>query len=942
MTLLLAGCAPEGAAPAPAGREAAGEREAAGDEMPAGLRAAFVRAVQEDAPARYAWSGARDARSSEVRWQVGASGLRAASDAWGGAALDAAPGPRGRARRARGAAGRGGGQRGAPGAARDGGAVGAWPARGRAPARGGGASGRHGSAGSGAGGRGAGGAAGGRGGAAGGRGRSARALRRAVGGGRGRRGGALAPRSARRAGAPARRGRARALPAAHRSLVATEQAKLEASDGATNDFFGTSVALDGDTALVGASYDDTSRGANAGSAYVFVRSGPTWTEQARLEASDGAAGDIFGASVALDGDTALVGAIGDDTSRGTNAGSAYVFVRSGPTWTEQARLEASDGATNDVFGASVALDGDSALVGMRWDDTARGADAGSAYVFVRSSTTWTEQAKLEASDGAAYDYFGTSVALDGDTALVGADGDDTGRGGDAGSAYVFVRSGTTWTEQARLEASDGAVYDYFGVSVALDGDSALVGADRDDTGRGTDAGSAYVFSAQRRHVDPAGEARGERRRGVGLLRRVGRAGRGHRAGGRVRGRYLARRARRLGLRLRAQRHDVDRAGEARGERRRGERTLRSPGRAGRGHRAGGRARRRHRARRGRRLGLRLRAPARGRRSVRGRRPMRERLLHGRSLLRQRVRRRRERLPGVQRRRGRHGERHLHGAHGGCRPGRRLPAVRGRVRRRRELHGRLDRVPSRRVREREHRVPRRGGRLRRRRALHRLVRGVPGRRAGGRGHRVPRVRRLVRCRRGVHRYRQRVPGRRAGGRGHRVPAVRRPLRPPPRRAPAPAARAPPTSSPPRAPSAARLPAPATSPRRAPAPAARARRTCSWPRAPSAARPPAPATSPRRAPAPAARARPTCSWPQAPSAARPPAPATSPRRAPAPAARARPTPSPPRVPSRAAAGDCDLAEACTGSAASCPADALAAAGTGVPRRGGRLRPRGVMHR
>ncbi|MCZ7684309.1 MAG: hypothetical protein M5U28_38255 [Sandaracinaceae bacterium] len=285
----------------------------------------------------------------------------------------------------------------------------------------------------------------------------------------------------------------------------TQQARLEASDGAGSDYFGLSVALDGGTALVGAPYDDTSRGASAGSATVFVRSGTTWTQQAKLEATDGAAYDYFGWSVALDGDTALVGAPYDDTWGDTDAGSASVFVRSGTTWAWQARLEASDGAASDQFGWSVALDGDTALVGALYDDTWRGTNAGSAYVFVRSGATWTWQARLEASDGAASDYFGHSVALDGETALLGAYGDDTSRGTDAGSAYVFVRSGTTWTEQTKLEASDGAAGDVFGYSVALDGDTALVGAYGDDTSRGTDAGSAYVFVLRRADGDPCAD-----------------------------------------------------------------------------------------------------------------------------------------------------------------------------------------------------------------------------------------------------------------------------------------------------------------------------------------------------------------------------------------------------------------------------------------------------
>ena len=277
-----------------------------------------------------------------------------------------------------------------------------------------------------------------------------------------------------------------------------ELQKLTASDGATYDNFGYSVSLssDGSTALIGARYDDD-KGTYSGSAYVFTRSGSTWTEQAKLVASDGAASDFFGYSVSLssDGNTALIGAYYDD-DKGSNSGSAYIFTRSGSTWTEQAKLTASDGAASDWFGCSVSLssDGSTALVGATGDDD-KGTYSGSAYVFTRSGSVWSQQAKLVASDGVASDFFGESVALssDGSTALVGADGDGD-KGSDSGSAYVFTRSGSTWTEQAKLLASDGAAGDYFGYSVSLssDGSTALVGANGDDD-KGSDSGSAYLF-----------------------------------------------------------------------------------------------------------------------------------------------------------------------------------------------------------------------------------------------------------------------------------------------------------------------------------------------------------------------------------------------------------------------------------------------------------------
>ena len=267
-----------------------------------------------------------------------------------------------------------------------------------------------------------------------------------------------------------------------------QQAQLTASDAAVNDNFGWSVAVSGDTAVVGAPYDDRSA-ADAGSAYVFVRTGPTWAQQAKLTASDAAAGDEFGYSVAVSGDTAVVGAPYDD-SPAANVGSAYVFVRTGGTWAQQATLSASDAGANDIFGYSVAVSDDTAVVGAAFDDSPA-SEAGSAYVFVRSGGSWGQQQKLTASDPAAGDSFGISVALSGATALVGAY-TDASPATNVGSAYVFVRSGGTWAQQQKLTASDAAANDIFGYSVAVSGDTALVGAYGDDS-PAANVGSAYVF-----------------------------------------------------------------------------------------------------------------------------------------------------------------------------------------------------------------------------------------------------------------------------------------------------------------------------------------------------------------------------------------------------------------------------------------------------------------
>ncbi len=337
----------------------------------------------------------------------------------------------------------------------------------------------------------------------------------------------------------------------------TQQAYLKASNTGANDNFGWSVAVSGDTVVVGANGEDSNAtGVNgdegdsdavfSGAAYVFVRNGTTWTQQAYLKASNTAWFHDFGVSVAVSGDTVVVGADGEDSNAtGINgdesnhaagsSGAAYVFVRSGTTWTQQAYLKASNTDAFDQFGISVAVSGDTAVVGANKEDSnATGGDgdegnnaaldSGAAYVFVRNGTTWTQQAYLKASNTGPYDFFGLSVAVSGDTAVIGAypeDSNATGVNGDAsnndatdsGAAYVFVRNGTTWTQQAYLKASNTGVRDYYGFSVAVSGGTAMVGAYREDSNAtgvngdasnntGFDSGAAYVYTVPGGAVTP--------------------------------------------------------------------------------------------------------------------------------------------------------------------------------------------------------------------------------------------------------------------------------------------------------------------------------------------------------------------------------------------------------------------------------------------------------
>jgi hypothetical protein len=265
-----------------------------------------------------------------------------------------------------------------------------------------------------------------------------------------------------------------------------------ASDAQIQNYFGSSVSISGDYAIVGA-YQAINNGIAQGAAYVFLRTGNTWTQQAKLIANDGAANDNFGSTVAISGSYAIVDAQTANIGNNIDQGAAYVFVRNGTTWTQQAKLTANDGVSIDQFGFSVAMSGDYAIVGARFADVAGNTNQGAAYIFLRNGTTWAQQAKLTANDGAATDYFGQSVAINGTYALVGAPLQNAAGNTNQGAAYVFVRSGTTWTQQAGITASDGLDFDSFGHSVALDGEYALIGAIDDDIGSVSNQGSAYVF-----------------------------------------------------------------------------------------------------------------------------------------------------------------------------------------------------------------------------------------------------------------------------------------------------------------------------------------------------------------------------------------------------------------------------------------------------------------
>jgi len=274
----------------------------------------------------------------------------------------------------------------------------------------------------------------------------------------------------------------------------TEQQQLTATDGAAFDQFGNAVAVSGDTVVVGAALEEDANGVTQGAAYVFVRSGAGWIQQQKLKANPLINNAEFGNVVDISGNTIVVGAWKETNLNPPNPptdtqGAAYVFVRNGTVWTQQARLLASDGNFNDQFGNSVAIDGDSIAVGAFFDDVGANLNQGSVYVFTRSGSTWTQQTRFSSTNGAANDNFGQSVDISGETVAVGAVRKNSFRG----AAYIFTRNGSIWSQQQALTASDGTAGDEFGFAISLDGNTLAVGAHKDDTEQFQDHGSVYIF-----------------------------------------------------------------------------------------------------------------------------------------------------------------------------------------------------------------------------------------------------------------------------------------------------------------------------------------------------------------------------------------------------------------------------------------------------------------
>ncbi len=297
------------------------------------------------------------------------------------------------------------------------------------------------------------------------------------------------------------------------AIFTHRQTDIVPSAQGLNARFGDAIALSGDTLVMGASKADSGGVTDAGAAYVFVRSGAAWVEQATLTASDKATLDRFGSSVAISGDTIAIGAPSAPWGSIDEAGAVYVFTRSGSTWSQQAKLTASDGAAGDKLGYSVAIENDTVVSGAPFV-AGTDVDQGAVYIFTRSGSTWSQQAKLlYGSQGD--NMFGVSVGISGETVIIGANGYDRTYVAQ-GVTYIYVRSGSTWNQQAELTITAPAFNDQFGRAVSIEGDTALIGCPNRETEAGTDAGAAYIFTrsgttwSQRVQLIPDTGASGER------------------------------------------------------------------------------------------------------------------------------------------------------------------------------------------------------------------------------------------------------------------------------------------------------------------------------------------------------------------------------------------------------------------------------------------------
>jgi FG-GAP repeat len=269
--------------------------------------------------------------------------------------------------------------------------------------------------------------------------------------------------------------------------------KITDAMGASNDNFGNSVSISGNYAIVGANEDDVGANADQGSVSIYQLTGGSWVLMQKITDATGAASDFFGNSVSISGNYVIVGAFADDIGANPNQGSANIYQLTGGSWVLMQKIADATGATGDFFGISVCISDNYAIVGASSDDVGVNIDQGSSSIYQLTSGSWVLMNKITDATGVNYDNFGNSVSISGNYAIVGASNDDVGANADQGSVSIYQLTGGSWVLMQKITDATGAASDYFGVSVFISGNYVIVGASNDDVGANVTQGSATAY-----------------------------------------------------------------------------------------------------------------------------------------------------------------------------------------------------------------------------------------------------------------------------------------------------------------------------------------------------------------------------------------------------------------------------------------------------------------
>jgi hypothetical protein len=269
--------------------------------------------------------------------------------------------------------------------------------------------------------------------------------------------------------------------------------KITDATGAANDNFGYSVSISGNYAIVGAGADDVGANADQGSVSIYQYNGSNWVLMQKITDAAGAGGDFFGTSVSISGDKAIVGELGDDVTNSINQGSVLFYKYNGSSWVLMEKISDGNGVPGDLFGNSVFMSGNYAIVGAYQGDIGANTEQGWANVYQYDGSNWVWMQRLTDANGAASDFFGYSVSISSNYAIVGAFGDDFGANSLQGSASIYKYNGSSWVLMQKITDPAGTANDFFGRTVSISGNYAVIGASQDDVGINVDQGSASIY-----------------------------------------------------------------------------------------------------------------------------------------------------------------------------------------------------------------------------------------------------------------------------------------------------------------------------------------------------------------------------------------------------------------------------------------------------------------